>query len=92
MQDGKSIYFDPIGVVENKEDFTRELLIYRERENIDIYITRDGIEPEIKINGKKYVGILEYLTLVRTDNKILKAMTFVGNTYGYKIIALYPTE
>lgn len=92
MKEIKSIYFDPKDIIENSKEFTRELIIYKEENDLNLFIIKEGMEPLVEIDGVKYRGLLEYPTMIRSDNPILKALSFTGNTFGYKIVALHPVE
>lgn len=92
MEKQNSIYFDPVEPIDNKEDFTKELIIYRDKNNVDLFIHKESMEPLVEIDGVMYRGILEYPSMIRTDNPILKALSFPVNTFGYRIVALHPVD
>ena len=88
----ESIYFEPKDIIENRKEFTKELLLYKEKNNVDLFILEESMEPLVEIDGVKYRGILEYPTMIKSDNPILKAISFPVNTFGYKIVALHPVD
>ena len=91
--ENKVLFFEPVDVITTKEEFTKELILYRERENLDLFILKEGMEPLVEIDGVKYRGMLETPTAVRANNSILRGFTFVtGFNFGYKIPVLYPVE
>lgn len=49
--------FTPDSMCMNKGEFTEALLQYAEENNLDIYITKEGMTPEFTINGVEYTAI-----------------------------------
>ncbi|MDO5690528.1 MAG: hypothetical protein Q4G61_09785 [Tissierellia bacterium] len=48
------IYFDPLDPILERADFTRELLLYSNREKNHLFIVKEGMEPIVEIGGIPY--------------------------------------
>lgn len=44
-------YFEPEQPITTAADFTRELLDWSRREGNDLVILREGMEPEVRLDG-----------------------------------------
>ncbi|MDO5738462.1 MAG: hypothetical protein Q4P65_04365 [Eubacteriales bacterium] len=85
-------YFEPTKPIETAKDFTEELLQYKEDEGNDLFILEEGLEPLVEIDGKKYRCFLEHPRMIQSENVLLSAASFIGNTLGYKFVYLRPVD
>lgn len=47
-----TMYFEPENPIVKPSQFTSELLDWSEREGNDLVILREGMEPEVRLDGK----------------------------------------
>lgn len=81
-------WFDPEEPIMTKEDFTKELFNYGKEKDLDITIVKESMEPEMIIDGKKYVGMLQMPRLFNFPLSIF----FATHTYGYRAAFLFEVE
>lgn len=83
-----SFYFEPKQPITNHREFTDELIKYCKKENKDLTIIHEGMEPIVIIDDKKYVAMLEQPRML--DIPILPV--FYVNSYGFKWVYIYKYE
>lgn len=81
-------WFDPEEPIMTKEEFTNELFNYAKEKNLDLTVVKESMEPEMIINGKKYVGMLQMPRLFKFPLSIFFAL----HTYGYRAAFLFEVE
>lgn len=80
--------FEPKKPITNPREFTDELISYCKKENKDLTILHEGMEPIVSINGEEYICMLENPKLVSMPILSL----FASNTYGFKWVYIYSRE
>jgi hypothetical protein len=80
-----SFYFEPEQPITIDREFTDELIKYCKKENKDLTILHEGMEPVVMIDGQKYICMLEQ---PRTIN-IPFLPAFYINSYGFKWVYIY---
>ena len=83
-------YFEPEDPILTAEDFTRELLLWREREGNDLWIVSEGMAPVVELEGQRYRCQLEQPRTMSTGNAVVSALSFVIPTMGYKAVYFHP--
>lgn len=89
------IFFEPDGGINTPEEFTDELLAWAKREKKEITVLAGGMEPEIILDGKRYVCRLGNPELAGQNSPVRKMLklpgieTSVGRWLGYKWVYLY---
>lgn len=89
------LYIEPEEGINSTRDFTSELLAWAKKENRDITINEESMEPLITLDGEKYICKLGDVNATVAKNLISKALKLkglnrVGGPYlGYKWIYLY---
>lgn len=71
--------FEPKSSIESIEDFTRELLQYKKRENVDLTILEASMQPIIDIDGIHYQCELAIPRLDQTENPFQRAFGMIGH-------------
>lgn len=79
-------WFEPDEPILSKQDFTKELIKYAEREKLDLMILREGIEPIVEIEGERYMCLLESPRMLKFPWSIFFA---TSNSFGFKFVYLY---
>jgi hypothetical protein len=80
-----AFYFEPDSPITNPREFTDELIKYCSKNNKDLTIIHEGMEPIVIIDDVKYVGMLEQPRMINIP--ILPI--FYANSYGFKWVYLY---
>lgn len=80
-----SYFFEPDQPITTAREFTDELIKYCKKENKDLTIIHEGMEPIVIIDDEKYMGMLEQPRLINIP--ILPV--FYVNSYGFKWVYLY---
>lgn len=89
------MYFEPEGGINTPKEFTDELLAWAKKENKDIVILEESMEPKIKLDEKQYICRLGTPNVAAQNNKLWKWLKFkgtnrsVGKFLGYKWVYLY---
>ena len=89
------LYIEPEEGINSARDFTSELLAWAKKENRDIIINEESMEPLITLDGEKYICKLGDVNATVAKNPIAKALKLkglnrvVGPQLGYKWIYLY---
>lgn len=78
-------FFEPDDPITNKREFTDELIKYCKKENKDLTILHEGMEPIVLIDGEKYVCMLEQPRMINIP--IIPA--FYTSSYGFKWVYIY---
>lgn len=78
-------FFEPDDPITTKREFTDELIKYCKKENKDLTIIHEGMEPVVLIDGEKYVCMLEQPRMINIP--IIPA--FYANSYGFKWVYIY---
>lgn len=81
-------YFEPDEPITNSKEFTNELIKYCNKNNKDLTIIHEGMEPVVIIDGAKYLCMLEQPRMI--DIPILPA--FYVQSYGFKFVYFYNYE
>ena len=90
-----ALYFEPENGIRTDRDFTSELLAWARRENRDITILQEGMEPRVEVNGKTYRCQLGDPDLTSQKNPLRKILGLQGTTHsvgkflGYQWVYLY---
>lgn len=63
IEQAKTFVFYPESVVTNPTEFTLALCQYAEQNNLDIVITKEGMNPEFTIDGMEYTAETYYRTV-----------------------------
>lgn len=71
--------FEPKSSIESTEDFTRELLLYKKRENVDLIIVEASMKPIVDIDGVRYHCELASPRLDQTENPFQRAFGMIGH-------------
>ena len=79
-------WFEPDEPILNKQEFTKELIKYAEREKLDLMILKEGIEPIVEINGERYMCMLESPRMLKFPWSIFFA---TSHSFGFKFVYLY---
>lgn len=79
-------WFEPDEPILSKQDFTKELIKYAQREKLDLMILREGIEPIVEIEGERYMCMLESPRMLKFPWSIFFA---TSNSFGFKFVYLY---
>lgn len=87
-----TMYFEPENPIVKPSQLTSELLDWSEREGNDLVILREGMEPEVRLDGKRYHCMLEQPRMLNTKSKVATALSFMAKTYGYKWVYLHEIE
>lgn len=88
-------YFEPEEGINTPEDFTNEIFAWAKREQKELVILEESMEPKIKIDGKTYVCKLGDPGIASQKNTVWKAMGFqginhsIGKYLGYKWVYVY---
>lgn len=64
--------------IESTEDFTRELLMYTKRTNLDLTILEASMRPIVDIEGVHYQCELASPRLDQTENPFQRAFGMIG--------------
>jgi hypothetical protein len=80
-----SFYFEPDQPITNDREFTDELVKYCKKNNKDLTIIHEGMEPIVEIDNEKYVCMLEQPKML---NIPILPLFFV-NSYGFKCVYIY---
>lgn len=89
------MFFEPENPINTPVEFTNEILAWGNRENKDIVITEESMEPKLEMDNKIYICKLGDPEIASQNNPIWKAMGFkginhsVGKYFGYKWVYLY---
>lgn len=59
----KSFFFEPEKYIDNERDMTMELFRYADQNGLDMVITKEGMRPELTINGHEYVAERVYIQM-----------------------------
>ena len=59
----KSFYFEPEKLINDERDMTMELFRYADQNGLDMVITKEGMRPELTINGHEYVAERVYFQM-----------------------------
>jgi len=78
-------YFEPDQPITNLREFTDELIKYCNKNNKDLTIIHEGMEPIVIIDDIKYICMLEQPRMINVP--ILPA--FYVNSYGFKWVYIY---
>lgn len=88
-----AFWFEPDDPVLTRQDFTKELIAYCEREKKSLEIIHEGMEPVAYIDGKKYLCMLEQPRMLHLKG-IFRVLfpCFVARSYGFKFVYAYPYQ
>ncbi len=93
------MFFEPEGGgINTPREFTEELFAWAKREQKEITVLAEGMEPEIELDGKHYVCRLGNPGLAGQNNPVRKTLklpgteSVVGRWLGYKWVFLYEIE
>lgn len=78
------MWFEPSIPITTAREFTDEIFKYANKENKDITILKEGLEPVISINNEKYFCMLQEPRLLN-----LPIPLFATHTYGFKFVYIY---
>lgn len=81
--------FEPTKPILTPEDFTAELLAYRDREGVDLRIVTEGMEPLVELNGKRCRCMLDLPRAFTSKNPLATAMSYMGPSLGFKHVYFY---
>lgn len=79
-------WFEPDEPILSRQDFTKELIKYAEREKLDLIILKEGIEPIVEIESQRYMCMLESPRMLKFPWSIFFA---TSNSFGFKFVYLY---
>ena len=90
-----AMFFEPEGGINTPGEFTEELLAWAKREKRELSVLAEGMEPQICLDGKRYICRLGNPGLTGQNNPVRKALkllgteSVVGRWLGYKWVFLY---
>lgn len=89
------MFFEPESGINTPKEFTDELLAWAKKENKDITILEESMEPKIELKGIQYICRLGSPNVAAQNNLLWKKLGFkginqsVGKYLGYKWVYLY---
>lgn len=89
------MFFEPESGINTPREFTDELIAWAEKENKELVILEESMEPKIDLNGKVYICKLGTPNVAAQNNALWKRLGFkgtnqsVGKFLGYKWVYLY---
>ena len=93
-----AMFFEPEGGINTPGEFTEELLAWAKREKRELSVLAEGMEPQICLDGKRYICRLGNPGLAGQNNPVRKALklpgteSVVGRWLGYKWVFLYEID
>ena len=90
-----TLYFEPEDPILEPGDFLRELISWTDREQRELVILEEGMEPRVRVDGKCYVCRLADPNLQRQKHSPVNRLMGTGITHstgpylGYKWVYLY---
>ena len=88
-----AFWFEPEEPILKPEEFTKELELYCGQKGKTLEFLHEGMEPVVRIDGKKYVCMLEHPRTVQTKGLLRILFPFFApKTYGFKFVYVYPYQ
>nr|WP_307993329.1 MerR family transcriptional regulator [uncultured Niameybacter sp.] len=88
MPPSYSYWFEPNEPIIKREDFTKELCIFADKNGLDLTILRESMEPVILIGEEKYFCMLQTPQILPFPFSIF----FASHTYGFRFVYIYKYE